>query len=249
MHETRRGEDHHLPLVLAPAAERGRPLASAAELLDALAAVDHAAVDETGHHRRELAGRDRDHRLVEKREPLLEAPHLEERPSLDVACGGDQVTLAEASAEAGRLVGDRASPLQLARPEMLLREGQEQIPRLRSLSSLLVEQSLTPREPSGGGTGLAAHEEVEADPERAAGGARPVARVPVRPVSALERAVELRLASDQVRRGRQPLEVRRAQGALAIGQGQELVGVLPRAAGVRSPAAIQVLPRHVIRMN
>ena len=132
-------------------------------------------------------------------------------------------------------LGDRASPLQLARPEMLLREGQEQIPRFRRLSSLLVEQSLTPREPSGGGTGLAAHEEVEPDPERAAGGARPVARVPVRPVSALERAVELRLASDQVRRGRQPLEVRRAQGALAIGQGQELVGVLPRAAG-RTPA-------------
>ena len=104
---------------------------SAAELLDALAAVDHAAVDETGHHRRELAGRDRDHRLVEKRESLLEAPHLEERPSLDVACGGDQVTLAEASAEAGRLVGARASALQLARLEMRLREGQERIPRFR----------------------------------------------------------------------------------------------------------------------
>ena len=170
------------------------------------------------------------------------------RPST-VSCAGDQVAIAEAGAEAGRLVRDRASPLRLARPEMLLREGQEQIPRFRGLSFFLVEQSLPPREPSGGGAGLAAQEEAEADPERAAGGARAVARVPVRAVRALERALELRLAPDQVRRGRQPLEVRRAQGALAIGQGQELMGILPRAAVIRAPAAIKGLPRHAFRMD
>ena len=240
MHQARRGEDHHLALLLAPAAERGRPLASAAERVDPLAAVDHAAVDQTGHHRRQLAGRDRDHRLVEQREPLLDPAHLEERPPLHVPRGGDQVTIAETSAEAGRLAGDRASALPLARLEMLLRDGEQQIALLRGLCSFLVEQPLTPREPSGRGAGLAAQEEAEADPECAAGGAPAVARVPVRPVRALQRALELLLASDQERRGRQPLEVRRAQGVLAIGQRQELVGVFPRAAVVRSPAAIQV---------
>jgi hypothetical protein len=87
MHATRRVKtiscrwSWHQRLARPSTRERGRAWT--------LAAVDHAAVDETGHHRSELAGRDRDHRLVEKREPLLEAPHLEEGPSLDVACGGD----------------------------------------------------------------------------------------------------------------------------------------------------------------
>ena len=40
---------------------------------------------------------------------------------------------------------------------------------------------------------------------------------PVRSVGTLQRALELRLASDQERRVREPLEVRRAQGLLAIG--------------------------------
>jgi hypothetical protein len=249
MHQARRGEDHHLPLVLAPAAERSRPFASAAERLHSLAAVDHAAGDETGHHRRELTGGDLEHRLVEQREPLLDPAHLEERPSLHVPCGGDQVTIAETSAEARRLAGDRASALPLARAEMLLRDGQEQIARLRGLPSFLVEQPLTTREPSGRGAGLATQEELEADPERAAGGARAIARVSIRPVSALQRALELPLASDQERRGPEPLEIPRAQGGLAIGQGQQRVGVFPRAAIVRSPAAIQVLLRHATRMN
>jgi hypothetical protein len=132
---------------------------------------------------------------------------------------------------------------------MLFRRGEEEIPRLDGLSALLIEQPLTVREPPGRGPGLAVQEVEEADPECAAGGARTVTRDPVCPVSALQRPLELTLASQQERRGRQPLEISRREGDLAVGQGQELVGVLPRAAVVRSPAAIQVLPRHIISMN
>jgi hypothetical protein len=68
-------------------------------------------------------------------------------------------------------------------------------------------------------------------------------------VSALQHALELFLASDQERRGPEPLEIHRAQGGLAIGQGQQRVSVLPRAAVVRSAAAIQVFRRHATWMN
>ena len=161
----------------------------------------------------------------------------------------DQVTIAETSAEAGQVVGDRASALQLARTEMLLGDRKEQVPRLRGLSPFLVEQPLTARQPPCRGARLATQEEQEADPECAASSTRSVARVPVRPVSPPERALELLLASDEKCRDRQPLEIPRAQGTVAIGQGQELVRVLPRAAVVRAPAAIEGLPPHVRSMN
>jgi hypothetical protein len=163
--------------------------------------------------------------------------------------GGGQITIAEPGAGAGRLARDRARRLPVTCPQMLLGDGDEQVGSLDGRGCVLVEEPLRPREPSARGLGLAAHEEAEADPEGAAGRARSIARVPVRLVGPLQRALELLLTPDQERRRRQPLEVRRAQGALAIGQGQEVVGVPPGAAVVGAPAAIQVSPRHVLSMN
>src|SRR6185295_7084178 len=121
--------------------------------------------------------------------------------------------------------------------------------RLRGLATLPFEQSLRPREPSGRGSALTTQEKTEADPERAADGAGAVARIPVRTVRAFQGALELLHLSDQERRGRQPLEVYRTQGGLAISHGEELVGLLPGPALVGPPAALQVLARHVISMN
>jgi hypothetical protein len=161
-----------------------------------------------------------------------------------VSRGGDQVAIAQTAADLARLAGDRAAALRLARPEMLLGDGQEEIARLDGLAPFLVEEALTSREPSRRGRGLAEQELAHADPECAPGGAGAIARVPVGAMGALQHALELRLAPDQERRRRQPLEVRRAQRGLAIGQRQELVGVLPRAPVVRAPAALQGIGRH-----
>ena len=54
--EAAAGERDEVLLLLAPARQRGGPLLRAAQLVELLAAVDHAAVDEAGGDRRQLAG-------------------------------------------------------------------------------------------------------------------------------------------------------------------------------------------------
>ena len=64
------GERHQVRLALAPARQGGRPLLRASNLVGVLAGEDHAAVDDPGDDRGELAGRDRHHRLVQQPQPL-----------------------------------------------------------------------------------------------------------------------------------------------------------------------------------
>ena len=61
------GEGDQVGLALAPARQRGGPLLGAPHLVRVLAGEDHAAVDDPGDDRRELAGGHRHHRLVEQR--------------------------------------------------------------------------------------------------------------------------------------------------------------------------------------
>ena len=65
MHETATGEGHEVGLALAPARKRGSPLLCATDLVSVPASEDHAAVDDAGDDRGELAGGDRHHRLVQ----------------------------------------------------------------------------------------------------------------------------------------------------------------------------------------
>ena len=90
---------------VAPARQRRGPLLRAAELVDLLTALDHAAIDEPGDERGQLARGDRDHRLVEQREARLALPELRQGAAMLMARERDQVGVAEALADAGR--GDR----------------------------------------------------------------------------------------------------------------------------------------------
>ena len=65
MHEAGAGKRDHVRLLLAHARERGRPFASAAQGIDLPAGVDHAAVHQPGHDRRQLVRDDSEHRLVQ----------------------------------------------------------------------------------------------------------------------------------------------------------------------------------------
>ena len=87
-------EHHHVGALAAPALERDRPLVGAAHVERQVAGADHRAVHDAGCHGRDLPGGDRDHRLVEQREPpcriaeheqRLPLPELRERHRVAVA--------------------------------------------------------------------------------------------------------------------------------------------------------------------
>ncbi len=84
---------------LAPTRQGGGPLAGATERVHRLACLDDAAVHQTGHEQRQLPGGDRDHNLVQQRQPLLHASLFDPYPALLVTRAGDQVRVAAALAD------------------------------------------------------------------------------------------------------------------------------------------------------
>ncbi len=84
-------EGDHVGLLLAPPGQRSGPLAGAAECVHLLTGPDHAAVHQTRDEWRQLRRRDRDHDLVQQRQPPLNLPLLQSNPTLLVPGAGDQV--------------------------------------------------------------------------------------------------------------------------------------------------------------
>src|SRR5688572_16664038 len=66
------------------------------------------------------------------------------------------------------------------------------------------------------------------------------------PMETLDEALKLHLASDQVRRGRQPFEIGGFQGSRFVCAAQGVVGVMPRTTRVRF-AAFAKMVEHVLR--
>ena len=82
--------------------------------MELLAAVDHAAVDEAGGDRRQLAGDGGQHRLVEQRETLVDAAQPDEAVALLVHGEREQVGVAEAAADLGAVGRAGATDLGVA---------------------------------------------------------------------------------------------------------------------------------------
>ena len=74
MHQALPAVGHQVRLRRAPVAQRRRPLLRPAQVEDLLAGLDHGAVDDPGDDRRHLAGGDGDHHLVEQRHALRGPP-------------------------------------------------------------------------------------------------------------------------------------------------------------------------------
>jgi hypothetical protein len=74
MHQAGAAKTDQLGLFRAPSPQSGSPFACATQSMDLLTRFDHAAVDQAGKQRRQFAGRDRNHRLIEKRETFCGPP-------------------------------------------------------------------------------------------------------------------------------------------------------------------------------
>ena len=125
--EAATGEGNQVGLALAPARERGRPLLRAANLVGVLAGEDHAAVDDPGDDRGELAGGDRHHRLVQQPQALLDAPEPDQDVALLVGGEREQVRVAVTLADRRGLAGGRGGRLEVAARLLLEDDRQQQV--------------------------------------------------------------------------------------------------------------------------
>jgi hypothetical protein len=192
-----------------------------------LASQDHTAVDDPGDDRGELARRDRDHRLVEQPQTLVEAPELDQDLALLMRCEGEQVGVAEALADRGGLAGGDRSRLPVAARLLLEYGWQQQVAALDSVASLAVQQPPGAPQPAARAAELSVAGEGHADPECAADGGELGARLQVGAMRALEQLSVLGLAADHVGAGGEQLEVRRSQRIRSIRSRQRRICVRP----------------------
>jgi hypothetical protein len=95
----------------------------------------------------------------------------------------------------------------VAAGHVLQDDGNQQVPSLDALTLLAVEQSLPASEPSHRGRGLAAEQQVMADPPGATRRARGIGGIQVGVMGALEPAYIVDVAAEHVRRPRQQLKI------------------------------------------
>ena len=207
MHPADAGEGDHLGLLLAPLCQRGGPLAGAAERVDLLTGLDHTAIHQAGHDGRQLPRGDRDHHLVQQREPLLDLPLLDANPALIVPATGDQVRVPATLADLGGLSRGRVRSLAVASGKLLLHYPQQQIAPLGALVLLVLQQPLCTGEPARRRPDLPSKEKTEAQPECGTDGTSMIADVEMGMMGAFKRSQIVVVPTDQIRRHRQQLEI------------------------------------------
>ena len=175
MDEARAPEGHELGLRVTPAAERGGPLPRPAQIEDELTRLDHRAVDDPDDGGRCLARGDRDHRVVEQREPHRVVSEQDRRPAeaeFAPACGGRCHRSARPSRARTRTWGDarRVSSEQLTQ-----RHGHREIAVDGAVEPL--DQPSRPSEPTAGLGHVAALHQRHPEPPRVQCGPFGIARL------------------------------------------------------------------------
>jgi hypothetical protein len=123
----------------------------------------------------------------------------------------------------------------MARPWMLWatghrlpkRDREQQVAVLGALP-LVLQQPVGPGEPAAGLRELSPVDQVEGQPERAPRGPPEVAALGVELLGALQRPQAVLHTAEEIRGGRQQLQILPGQGGRPVGQGQRGVGVRPR---------------------
>src|SRR5262249_39929089 len=143
-------EGDHVRLLPAPAVERKRPLARAAEVEDLLAGEDHGAIGEARDHRREVFGRHGDHRLVEERNALAHMSMEHGRLSLQENTECEAVAISVAPRDSSRVGAGRPRSREVAGGAEPVPVRDEEEASFDAVRLTLVEESLRPAEPAFG---------------------------------------------------------------------------------------------------
>lgn len=170
MHQTLTRVRHQIRLRRAPAGQRGRPLPRPAQIEDSLARLDNAAVDDPGHGRRYLPGRDGDHGLVEQRNTLGGLTQQDQGLPPAEPAESHQVRVAEAVPDLGGLSEGGVRARAVAAGQAPQRDRQEHVALLHAVVLAVVEQLTGPRQPAAAAGHLAPVQKAESQPERATRG-------------------------------------------------------------------------------
>jgi hypothetical protein len=162
VHQALTAEWHQVRLRRAPVGQRRGPLPRAAQVEQLMACLDHGAVDDPDHDRRQLGGLDGDHGLVQRRHALGGLPQPQQR--LAPASQGDrrQVPVAEAVAELGGLAEGGVRGRGVALDKALDRQRQEHVPLLHAVQLAVVQQPPGPGQPAATAGQLAATPDARA---------------------------------------------------------------------------------------
>jgi hypothetical protein len=243
MHQALPAEGHQVRLRRTPAAQRRRPLPRAAQVKQLLACLEHGAVDDPDHDRRQLTGLDGDHGLVQQRHALSGLPQPRQR--LAPASPGQrrQVPVAEAVAELGGLPEGGVRGRGVALGNALECDRQEQIPLLHTVQLAVVQQPPGPGQPAAGAGQLAPVQQAVGQPERAPGGTLRAAQPQPRLMRARQDLVAVGIPTHQVGGHGQPLQILRGKRGLPVGRRQLVEGIRPRPPLEAVPAPIQCVSR------
>lgn len=227
MDETLPAVRHQSRLLVTPVTQRLGPLPRTSEVEDPMAAVDDRAVDEPRDHGRGLPGGDRDHRLVPGTEALRRAAELHQRLALTEQAERPQVRVVETPCQRIRLT----EPLQrrlgsaLAHRHEALRH--QEVSALGTVHLVLVDHASCTGQPAAALGHVAPLHQTEAEPERRADRALQLATLVPPLVGARPGVGALRVVTRQVRRGRQPFEIRGLEWLGGVGTEELFVCVVP----------------------
>ena len=126
----------------------------------------------------------------------------------------------------------------VAREQVADRLGNQRAAALHAVAGAL-QGALGPSQPAAGGGHLAAEEEGEVDPQRVAGGARPVAAPEAIVVGPRPERGAVAVLADEVRGDRQLFEIVEVERRQVIGRRQLSVGVAPALLAERFPARVE----------
>jgi hypothetical protein len=241
---------HEIRLRRAPLAKRLGPLLGPAQVEDLLAFPDHGAVDDPDPDGRHLTGGDGNHDLVEQRHAFRGLSRPDEGLADAEATERHELRVAEALADARRLIEGGVESRIVTREHAPERLEREQVPALHAVMPAIVQQPLAPREPAAAACRLAFNQRVEAQPERTPRRLRSGAPAQKRVMRPRPQVGALRVSADQVRSNREPLEVLGLECRLAVRGHQLRVGISPTLPRKGRPAPIERIgPGHGTRQS
>ena len=225
---------HQVGLRVAPSRQRLRPLARASHVEQVRARREHAAVDDAGDDRRELAGGGGDHGFVEQRDAALYLTALDEHAAMALPRQAGEVRVAEPLADRcgfGKFV---SRLLDVSTHDRVAGLGNQQVAALHAWVAALVEQTCGARQPAGSLRGVGAVHQNRRDARGDAAGATEIPLLNESLVRSYQGRQAVVVFADEVRGRRQFDQLRRGERRLPIALAQTLVGSLQ--ASHRCPA-------------
>ena len=182
---------------------------------------EHAAVDDAGDDRRELAGGGGDHGFVEQRDAALYLAALDEHAAMALPRQAGEVRVAEPLADRCGFGECVSRLLDVSTHDRVAGLGNQQVAALHAWVAALVEQTCGARQPAGSLRGVAAVHQNRRDARCDAAGATEIPLLNESLVRSYQGRQAVVVFADKVRGRRQFDQLRRGERRLPIALAQD----------------------------